>query len=64
MEKVYRASNPRVIFTSAAVLNPKGRDLIFTSTRVAWFTVRMLLLKKLLWTNLEAFGNKNKRARS
>ena len=26
-EKVYRTSNPRVIFTSAAVLNPKGKDL-------------------------------------
>ena len=24
-EKVYRASNPRVIFTSAAVLNPVGK---------------------------------------
>ena len=27
-EKVYRASNPRVIFTSAAILNPQGKDLI------------------------------------
>ena len=27
-EKVYRASNPTVIFTSAAVLNPKGKDPI------------------------------------
>ena len=28
MEKVYRASNPRVIFTLAAVLNPYSKDLI------------------------------------
>ena len=27
-EKVYRASNSRVIFTSAAVFNPQGKDLI------------------------------------
>ena len=27
-EKVYRLSNPKVIFTSPAVLNPKGEDLI------------------------------------
>ena len=27
-EKLYRASNPRVIFTSASVLNPKGKDHI------------------------------------
>ena len=27
-KKVYHASNPRVIFTSAAVLNLKGKDLI------------------------------------
>ena len=27
-EKVYRASNPRVIFTSAADLSPQGKDLI------------------------------------
>ena len=29
MEKVYCASNPRVIFTSAAVLKPKGKYLLF-----------------------------------
>ena len=28
-KKVYRASNPTVIFTSASVLNSKGNDLIF-----------------------------------
>ena len=27
-EKVYHASKPRVIFTSAAILNPRGKDLI------------------------------------
>ena len=27
-EKVYHASAPRVIFTSAAILNPRGKDLI------------------------------------
>ena len=27
-EKIYRASNQRVIFTSASVLNPKGKDLV------------------------------------
>ena len=27
-EKVYRASNPRVIFTSTSILNPKGKDHI------------------------------------
>ena len=26
--RVYCESNPRIIFTSAAVLNPKGKDLI------------------------------------
>ena len=32
-EKVYRASNPRVIFTSVAVLNPKGKDLVSYKNR-------------------------------
>ena len=36
IEKVYRASNPRVIFTSAAVLTPRSKDLI--STKIAWYT--------------------------